>query len=122
MVLCFRKIWIQQRHEQIITKVLVLYYSSYDHMEAMACSATEGAQEAGAEAVVKRAPELVPEEVARGAHFKLDQEAPIASVSELPDYDAIIVEVPTRCGRIALQMSNFWDPAGAIWVKGSAPW
>jgi NAD(P)H dehydrogenase (quinone) len=101
-----------------MTKVLVLYYSSYGHMEQMAYAAAEGAREAGAEAVVKRVPELVPEEVARGAHFKLDQPAPIATVAELPDYDAIILGVPTRFGRMASQMSNFWDQAGGIWMQG----
>ncbi|MDB5560441.1 MAG: NAD(P)H:quinone oxidoreductase, type [Enterovirga sp.] len=101
-----------------MTKVLVLYYSSYGHMEQMAHAAAEGVRAAGAEAVVKRVPELVPEEVARGAHFKLDQAAPIATVAELPEYDAIILGVPTRYGRMASQMANFWDQAGAVWATG----
>ncbi|NNM71695.1 NAD(P)H:quinone oxidoreductase [Enterovirga aerilata] len=101
-----------------MTKVLILYYSSYGHMEQMAYAAAEGVREAGAEAVVKRVPELVPEEVARGAHFKLDQPAPVATVAELPDYDAIILGVPTRYGRMASQMSNFWDQAGSVWASG----
>ena len=101
-----------------MTKILVLYYSSYGHMEQMAYAAAEGVREAGAEAVVKRVPELVPEEVARGAHFKLDQPAPVATVAELPDYDAIILGIPTRYGRMASQMSNFWDQAGSVWATG----
>ncbi|MGA0597237.1 NAD(P)H:quinone oxidoreductase [Enterovirga sp. CN4-39] len=101
-----------------MTKILVLYYSSYGHMEQMAYAAAEGVREAGAEAVVKRVPELVPDEVARQSHFKLDQAAPIATVAELPEYDGIIVGVPTRFGRMASQMSNFWDQAGGIWATG----
>ena len=102
-----------------MAKVLVLYYSSYGHMEQMANAAAEGVRQAGGEAVVKRVPELVPEEIARTAHFKLDQPAPVATVSELPDYDAIILGVPTRYGRMASQMSNFWDQAGAHWASGA---
>ena len=102
-----------------MTKVLILYYSSYGHMEQMAYAAAEGVREAGAEAVVKRVPELVPDEIARSAHFKIDQSAPVATVNELPDYDAIILGVPTRYGRMASQMSAFWDAAGAVWAKGA---
>jgi NAD(P)H dehydrogenase (quinone) len=101
-----------------MTKVLVLYYSSYGHMEQMANAAAEGVRQAGGEAVVKRVPELVPEEIARTAYFKLDQPAPVATVGELPDYDAIILGVPTRYGRMASQMANFWDQAGAVWAQG----
>ncbi len=101
-----------------MTKVLVLYYSSYGHMEQMANAAAEGARAGGAEAVVKRVPELVPEEVARGAYFKLDQPAPVATTAELAEYDAIILGVPTRYGRMPSQMANFWDQAGAVWAQG----
>src|SRR3954467_12405414 len=101
-----------------MAKVLVLYYSTYGHIEQMAYAAAEGVRQGGCEAVVKRVPELVPEEIARNAHFKLDQPAPIASVAELPDYDAIILGVPTRYGRMASQMSNFWDQAGSVWAQG----
>ena len=101
-----------------MTKVLVLYYSSYGHMEQMANAAAEGARAGGAEAVVKRVPELVPEDVARGAYFKLDQPAPVATTAELAEYDAIILGVPTRYGRMASQMANFWDQAGAVWAQG----
>jgi NAD(P)H dehydrogenase (quinone) len=102
-----------------MTQVLVLYYSSYGHMETMAYAAAEGVREAGAEAVVKRVPELVPMEVAKKSGFKLDQPAPVATVQELAEYDAIIVGVPTRFGRMASQMSNFWDQAGGLWATGA---
>ncbi|NHN85837.1 NAD(P)H:quinone oxidoreductase [Acetobacter musti] len=100
-------------------KVLVLYYSSYGHIEKMAYAVAEGVREAGAEAVVKRVPELVPEEVAKSAHFKLDQDAPVATVAELPEYDAIILGAPTRFGRLPSQMANFWDQTGGLWAKGA---
>jgi NAD(P)H dehydrogenase (quinone) len=102
-----------------MTKVLVLYYSTYGHIETMAYAVAEGVREAGAEAVVKRVPETVPAELAKSAHFKLDQPAPIATVQELPEYDAVIVGVPTRYGRMAGQMTAFWDAAGAIWATGA---
>jgi NAD(P)H dehydrogenase (quinone) len=102
----------------MMAKVLVLYYSSYGHMEQMAYAAAEGIRQAGSEAIVKRVPELVPEEIARSAHFKLDQPAPVATVGELPEYDAIILGVPTRYGRMASQMANFWDQAGGVWAQG----
>jgi NAD(P)H dehydrogenase (quinone) len=102
-----------------MTRVLVLYYSSYGHIETMAGAVAEGAREAGAEVVIKRVPELVPEEIAKKSHFKLDQAAPIATVDELPDYDAIIIGVPTRFGNMAAQMKNFLDQTGGLWAKGS---
>ena len=101
-----------------MTKVLVLYYSSYGHLETMAEAVAEGARSAGAEAVVKRVPELVPDEVAKASHFKLDQKAPVATVAELEDYDAIIVGAPTRFGRVSSQMANFWDQTGGLWFQG----
>lgn len=101
-----------------MTKVLVLYYSSYGHIEKMASAVADGVREAGAEAVIKRVPELVPEEIARQSHFKLDQPAPIASVAELPDYDAIIIGVPTRFGNMPAQMKNFLDQTGGLWLQG----
>jgi NAD(P)H dehydrogenase (quinone) len=107
------------RLEIRMPKVLVLYYSSYGHMEQMAHAAAEGARQVGAEAVVKRVPELVPEEVARNAHFKLDQPAPIATIDELPDYDAIILGIPTRFGRMPSKMANFLDQAGGLWARGA---
>jgi len=102
-----------------MTKVLVLYYSSYGHIEKMAGAMAEGVREAGADVTIKRVPELVPEEVAKKSGFKLDQAAPIASVAELPDYDAIIFGVPTRFGNMPAQMKNFLDQTGGLWMKGS---
>ncbi|MBW6396562.1 NAD(P)H:quinone oxidoreductase [Roseomonas sp. HJA6] len=101
-----------------MTKVLVLYYSSYGHVEQMAYAAAEGVREAGAEVVVKRVPELVPEAVAKASHFKVDQAAPIATVEELPEYDAIILGVPTRFGNMPAQMKNFLDQTGGLWFNG----
>lgn len=102
-----------------MAKVLVLYYSSYGHIEAMASAVAEGVREAGAEVAIKRVPELVPEEVARNAGIKLDQAAPIATVAELPDYDAIIFGTPTRFGNMASQMRNFLDQTGSLWANGA---
>ncbi|WP_238245176.1 NAD(P)H:quinone oxidoreductase, partial [Methylobacterium iners] len=102
-----------------MSKVLVLYYSSYGHIETMAHAVAEGARAAGAEVAVKRVPETVPEEVARSSHYKLDQAAPIASVDELPEYDAIIVGTGTRYGRMASQMSAFLDRTGGLWARGA---
>ncbi len=101
-----------------MTKVLVLYYSSYGHIEKMAESVAAGAREDGAEVTIKRVPELVPEDVAKGMHFKLDQAAPIATVDELPEYDAIIIGVPTRFGNMPAQMKNFLDQTGGLWFGG----
>lgn len=102
-----------------MTKVLVLYYSSYGHIEQMAYAAAEGAKSAGADVVVKRVPELVPEEVAKKSGFKLDQKAPIATVDELPNYDAIIFGSGTRFGNVTAQLRNFMDQTGGLWMKGS---
>ena len=101
-----------------MTKVLVLYYSSYGHIEKMAEAVAEGVREAGAEAVIKRAPETVPDDVARQSGFKLDQKAPIASAAELADYDAIIIGTPTRFGNMAAQMKNLLDQTGGLWMQG----
>lgn len=100
-------------------KVLVLYYSSYGHIEKMAEAVAEGAREAGAEVDIKRVPELVPPEVAAKSHFKLDQKAPIAKVEDLANYDAVVVGVGTRFGRMASQMANFLDQAGGLWARGA---
>lgn len=98
-----------------MTKVLVLYYSSYGHIEAMAQAVAEGVRATGAEATIKRVPELVPEEVARKSHYKLDQTAPIATVDEIPNYDAVIFGTPTRFGNMAAQMKQFMDQMGGLW-------
>jgi NAD(P)H dehydrogenase (quinone) len=103
----------------IMSKVLVLYYSTYGHVEAMAEAVAAGAREAGAEVDIRRVPETVPEEIAKKAHFKLDQAAAIASVAELEKYDAIIVGTGTRFGRISSQMAAFWDQAGGVWARGA---
>ena len=101
-----------------MAKVLVLYYSSYGHIETMAGAVAEGARAAGAEVDVKRVPELVPDAVAAASHFKLDQAAPVASVDELVNYDAIIFGTPTRFGNMTAQMKNFLDQTGALWFNG----
>ena len=102
-----------------MTKVLVLYHSAYGHIETTAHAVAEGAREAGAQVDVKRVPETVPEEIAKSFHFKLGQAAPIATVAELADYDAIVVGVGTRFGRMASQMAAFLDQAGGLWVRGA---
>ena len=101
-----------------MAKVLVLYYSTWGHIEQMAYAAAEGAREAGAEVVVKRVPELVPSHIAEQAHYKLDQPASIATVDELHEYDAIIFGTPTRFGNMTAQMKNFLDQTGALWAQG----
>ncbi|HEY8579732.1 MAG TPA: NAD(P)H:quinone oxidoreductase, partial [Beijerinckiaceae bacterium] len=100
-----------------MTKVLVLYYSSWGHVETMAEAVAEGARAAGAEVVVKRVPELVPADVAEKAHYKTDQKAPVATPAELADYDAVIFGAPTRYGMMASQMKNFLDQTGALWAQ-----
>lgn len=101
-----------------MTKVLVLYYSSYGHIERMAQAIADGVREAGAHADIKRVPELVPPEVAEKSGFKLNQPAPVATVDELAGYDAIIVGTPTRFGNMASQMKNFLDQTGGLWSQG----
>lgn len=100
-----------------MARILVLYYSSYGHIETMAGAVAEGARAAGATAVLKRVPEIVPEAVAIKAGYKRAQDAPVATVAELPDYDAIIIGTPTRFGNMAAQMKNFLDQAGGLWAR-----
>ncbi|HEX8668943.1 MAG TPA: NAD(P)H:quinone oxidoreductase [Allosphingosinicella sp.] len=102
-----------------MSKVLILYYSSYGHVLQMAEAMAEGARSAGAQVDIRRVPELVPDEVARASGYKLDQPHPIARIDELPNYDAIIVGVGTRFGRMASQMANFLDQAGGLWARGA---
>lgn len=103
-----------------MTRVLVLYHSTYGHIEQMADAVAEGARSVdGTEIAIKRVPELVPEEIARNSGYKLNQAAPVATVQELADYDAIIVGVGTRFGRMASQMANFLDQAGGLWARGA---
>ncbi len=102
-----------------MTKVLVLYYSSYGHIETMANAVAEGAKSVpGTEVTVKRVPELMSREAAEKAYMKFDQAAPIASPNELADYDAIIFGTPTRFGNMAAQMRNFLDQTGGLWAQG----
>ncbi len=102
-----------------MSKVLVLYYSTYGHIETMANAVAEGARSvAGTKVVIKRVPELVPEDVAKAGHYKLDQAAPVATPAELADYDAIIFGTPTRFGNMAAQMKNFLDQTGGLWAAG----
>jgi NAD(P)H dehydrogenase (quinone) len=101
-----------------MTKILILYYSSWGHIETMAQAVREGANSVpGVEVVIKRVPELVPAEVATTFHYKLEQDAPIATIDELPNYDAIIFGTPTRFGNMASQMRNFLDQTGGLWVQ-----
>lgn len=102
-----------------MSKVLVLYYSTYGHIEKMANAVAEGARAAGSTVDIKRVPETVPEEIAKSAHFKLDQAAEVAKVQDLANYDAIIVGCPTRFGRMPSQMAAFLDQAGGLWAKGA---
>jgi NAD(P)H dehydrogenase (quinone) len=102
-----------------MAKVLVLYYSSYGHVETMANAVAEGARSAGANVMLKRVPETAPAEAAKAAHFKLDQVAAIATIEDLTDYDAIIIGCPTRFGRMPSQMASFLDQAGGLWMSGA---
>lgn len=102
-----------------MAKVLVLYYSTWGHIETMAEAVAEGARSVpGAEVVIKRVPELMPEDIQKQVHVKTDQAAPIASPQELADYDAIIFGTPTRFGNMAAQMRNFLDQTGGLWAQG----
>ncbi|QBE65388.1 NAD(P)H:quinone oxidoreductase [Pseudoduganella lutea] len=100
-------------------KVLVLYYSSYGHIETMAHAVAEGARAEGAEVDIRRVPETVPNEVAASAHFKVDQQAQVATVAELEQYDAIVIGAPTRYGRMPAQMAAFLDQTGGLWARGA---
>ena len=103
-----------------MAKILILYYSSYGHVERMAQAIAEGvASVTGATATIKRVPELVSDELARKAGLKTEQKAPVASVDELAEYDAILFGTPTRFGNMAAQMRNFLDQTGGLWVKGA---
>lgn len=102
-----------------MTKVLVLYYSSWGHMAAMADAAAAGAKEAGAHVDVKRVAETVPEDIQKAYHYKQDHKAPIAAADDLANYDAVIFATPTRFGMMAAQMKNFIDQTGGLWTKGT---
>ena len=101
-------------------RILVLYHSTYGHIETMAEAVAEGARSIeGAMVDIKRVPELVPDELAKASGYKLDQAAPIATVADLEAYDAVIVGAGTRYGTAASQMRNFWDQSGGVWMKGA---
>lgn len=103
----------------IMTEILVLYYSMYGHVETLAKAVAEGARSVdGSRVAIERVPEIMPEEVARRAGAKVDQEAPIATVADLPNYDAIIFGTPTRFGNMCAQMRNFLDQTGGLWMSG----
>jgi NAD(P)H dehydrogenase (quinone) len=102
-----------------MAKLLVLYYSSYGHIEQMAYAVAEGARSVNADVAVKRVPEIVPEEVAKKSGYKLNQQAPIATVEELPQYDAIIFGTGTRYGNMTAQMKGFIDRTGSLWASGA---
>lgn len=102
-----------------MSKVLILYYSTYGHIEKLAAAVAAGAREAGATVDIKRVPETVPEAVAKAGHFKLDQAAPVANIEDLANYDAVIIGGPTRFGRMSAQMTAFLDQGGGIWAKGA---
>ena len=102
-----------------MAKVLVLYYSSYGHIETMAKAVAEGAESAGASVDIKRVPETAPAEVVQAAHFKTDHPYPVCEVEELKNYDAIIIGVPTRYGNMSSQMQSFWDRTGPLWATGA---
>ncbi|WP_304176535.1 NAD(P)H:quinone oxidoreductase [Phenylobacterium aquaticum] len=102
-----------------MAKILVLYHSTYGHIETLAEAVAEGARATGATVDIKRVPETVPEELAKKSFYKLDQAAPVATPADLANYDAIIVGVGTRFGRMASQMAAFWDQAGGLWATGA---
>jgi NAD(P)H dehydrogenase (quinone) len=102
-----------------MSKILVLYYSSYGHIETMAEAIAEGARSQGAVVDIRRVPETVPDDIALGAHFKLDQAAPVANIADLEGYDAIIVGTGTRFGRVSSQLAAFLDQAGGLWARGA---
>lgn len=109
----------QVRNDVIMAKVLVLYYSTYGHIEALAYALAEGARAGGASVDVRRVPETVPEDTAASNHFKVDQAAPVATIEELEGYDAIVIGTPTRFGRISGQLAAFLDQAGGMWARGA---
>ncbi|RAK01660.1 NAD(P)H:quinone oxidoreductase [Aliidiomarina maris] len=102
-----------------MAKVLVLYYSSYGHIETMAQAIAEGARQGGADVDIKRVPELVPEDIAKSSGYKIEQAAPVAKPQDLAKYDAVIFGTPTRFGMMASQMKNFLDQCGGLWANGA---
>jgi NAD(P)H dehydrogenase (quinone) len=105
--------------DPIVAKVLVLYYSSYGHIEKLAHEIASGASEAGATVDVKRVPELLSPEAAKAAGYKVDQSAPVATIEDLANYDAVVIGTGTRFGRMSSHMASFLDQAGGLWAKGA---
>ncbi|MBK1673869.1 NAD(P)H:quinone oxidoreductase type IV [Ectothiorhodospira shaposhnikovii] len=102
-----------------MSKVLVLYYSMYGHVETLAQAIAEGARSVeGTTVDIMRVPELMSEEDARNAGARLDQTAPVANPEDLANYDAIIFGTPTRFGNMASQMRSFLDRTGGLWAQG----
>jgi NAD(P)H dehydrogenase (quinone) len=100
-------------------KLLILYYSSFGHVEAMAHAVADGVISTGAEADIRRVAETVPAEAAKAMHFKLEQAAPLLNPADLPGYDGVILGAPTRFGRMPTQMAAFWDQTGPLWMQGA---
>jgi NAD(P)H dehydrogenase (quinone) len=102
-----------------MSRILVLYYSSYGHIEKMADAVAEGALAAGASVDIRRVAETAPKEVVEAGHFKTDTaHAIIESPEKLGEYDGIVVGAPTRFGRMPSQMAGFWDTTGGLWFTG----
>ena len=103
-----------------MTRVLVLYYSSYGHTAILASAVADGAASVEGTAVeIKRVPELIPEDQRQAIGLKVHPDHALATPDELPNYDAIIVGTPTRFGNMAAQMRNFWDQTGGLWLRGA---
>ncbi len=102
-----------------MAKILVLYYSSYGHVDALAQAIADGARDAGADVTIGRVPESVPSEVAQASGFSANDKHPVIEPDSLADYDGIIVGSPTRFGRLSSQMASFWDRTGGLWMKGA---
>ncbi|MBX9860417.1 MAG: NAD(P)H:quinone oxidoreductase [Sphingomonas sp.] len=102
-----------------MSKILILYYSSYGHIETMADAIAEGARSQGATVDIRRVPETVPDDIATAAHYKRDQAASVATIAELEHYDAIIVGTGTRFGRMSSQLAAFLDQGGGLWARGA---
>ncbi|MEH6790388.1 NAD(P)H:quinone oxidoreductase [Parasphingorhabdus sp.] len=102
-----------------MAKILILYYSSYGHVGALAEAIAEGARDAGGDVTIGRVPETAPKEIVESAGFSVNEDHPVVEPDDLSDYDAIIVGAPTRYGRLSSQMASFWDRTGGLWGKGT---
>ncbi|WP_108811311.1 NAD(P)H:quinone oxidoreductase [Sphingorhabdus sp. Alg231-15] len=102
-----------------MAKILVLYYSSYGHVDSLAQAIADGARDAAADVTIGRVPETAPLDVAQASGFSANEEHPVIEPDSLADYDGIIVGSPTRFGRLSSQMASFWDRTGGLWMKGA---